>query len=414
MRILAISGSLRAASTNTAVLRAAARLAPQGVDVIPYDGLAALPFFDPDLDGEAPPGPVLDLRAEVCRSDALLICSPEYARGVAGALKNALDWLVSSADFPGKPAAVINASQRATHADASLRLILDTMSARLVASASITLPLLGRGLDADGIAVDPVLSDQLRAALMSPVRRGRGQRPTRPATVSLRATGDAGKPAGRRAGAHRMIRHLVPLGVIATALGLASGAAADDAPLPTFVALPPPSALLPAGSASAAVTAPLAGPESIYHGLYVGTEVFGIGGHGVKGGFGGDVYGGYERLMENGVLLGVQGATGYTPSILGRPGLRGFDFGEASAQVAYPMGRLTPFLTAGLIVAPPVTGNSLAGTGHDGINELMNGSGALYAAPRVGAGVAYALTPNTSVSLGVSVGRGLAEGAGFP
>ncbi len=211
-----------------------------------------------------------------------------------------------------------------------------------------------------------------------------------------------------------MIRHLVPLAVLGAALGLASAASADDAPLPTFVAVPPPSALLPAGAASAAVTAPLAGPESIYHGLYVGTEVFGVGGRGVKGGFGGDVYGGYEHLLQNGMLVGVQGSTGYAPSIIGRPGLRGFDFGEASAQVAYPMGRLTPFLTAGLIVARPVTGNNLAGTSADGVNELMNAAGDLYAAPRVGAGVAYALTPNTSVSLGVSVGRGLASGAGLP
>ena len=211
-----------------------------------------------------------------------------------------------------------------------------------------------------------------------------------------------------------MLRPTVPLALLGAALGLASAALASDAPLPAFVAVPPPSALLPSGAASAAVTAPLAEPESIYRGLYVGTEVFGVGGRGVKGGFGGDVYGGYERLLQNGVLVDIQGATGYAPSILGRPGLRGFDFGEASAQAGYSMGRLTPFLTAGLIVARPVTGNNLAGTGSDGFNELMNGSGALYAAPRGGAGVAYALTPNTSVSLGLSVGRGLASGAGFP
>ena len=208
-----------------------------------------------------------------------------------------------------------------------------------------------------------------------------------------------------------MIRTLILLAV----LGLVSSSArAGDAPLPTFVAVPPPSALLPAGTASAAFAAPLAEPESIYHGLYVGTEVFGVGGRGIKGGFGGDVYGGYERLLQNGVLVGLQGAAGYTPSLLGRPGLRGFDFGEVSAQAAYPMGRFTPFLTGGLIVARPVTGNSLAGSSADGIDGLMNGSGTLYAAPRVGAGVAYALTPNTSVSLGVSVGRGLAAGAGLP
>ena len=215
-----------------------------------------------------------------------------------------------------------------------------------------------------------------------------------------------------------MFRYLVPLAAFgAAALSVLAGSAAraDDAPLlPTFVAVPPPSALLPAGTTSAAVTAPLAEPDSIYHGLYVGTEVFGVGGHGIRGGFGGDVYGGYEKLLSNGVLLGLQGSTGYSPALVGRPGLRGFDFGEASTQVAYPMGRFTPFLTAGVIVARPVTGNSLAGASTDGVNELMNGSGSLYAAPQVGAGVAYALTPNTSVSLGVSVGRGLGTGAGFP
>ncbi len=199
---------------------------------------------------------------------------------------------------------------------------------------------------------------------------------------------------------------------------LASAALGADAPLPTFVAVPPPSALLPAGTAGAGLStslaAPLADPESAWHGLYVGTEVFGVGGRGVRGGFGGDVYAGYERALQSGLVVGVQGATGYTPSILGRAGLRGFDFGEVSTQAAYPMGRFTPFLAAGLIVARPVVGGGLGGTGHDGLNELLNGSGELYAAPRVGAGVAYALTPNTSLSFGVSVGRGLGGGAGFP
>lgn len=210
------------------------------------------------------------------------------------------------------------------------------------------------------------------------------------------------------------MRHLSLLAALGAAVALPQAALAADAPLPTFVAVPPPSALLPAGTAGAGVAAPLADPESIWHGLYVGTEVFGVGGRGIKGGFGGDVYGGYERLLQNGLIVGVQGTTGYSPSIYGGAGLRGFDFGEVSTQVAYPMGRFTPFVAAGLIVARPVTGGGLAGTGNDGINELMNGSGSLYAAPRVGAGVAYALTPNTSVSFGVSVGRGLGAGTGFP
>lgn len=165
MRILAISGSLRAVSSNTAALTAAAFLAPPGMAVVLYDGLAGLPHFNPDLDADPLPPPVEALRREVGASDGLLICSPEYARGVAGSLKNALDWLVSGFEFPDKPVAVINTSQRAIHADAHLRLTLATMSARLVEEASITLPLLGRALDADGIVSDPDLSARLRTAL---------------------------------------------------------------------------------------------------------------------------------------------------------------------------------------------------------------------------------------------------------
>jgi NAD(P)H-dependent FMN reductase len=80
-------------------------------------------------------------------------------------MKNALDWVVSSVEFPEKPVALLNASPRATHADAQLRLTLTTMSARLVEAASITLPLLGRGLDADAIVADAEVSAALRAAL---------------------------------------------------------------------------------------------------------------------------------------------------------------------------------------------------------------------------------------------------------
>lgn len=167
MRILAISGSLRAASSNTSALQAAALLAPAGADIVLYTGLGDLPHFNPDLDTMEPPAPVRALRREIGRSDGLLVSSPEYAHGVAGALKNALDWLVSSHEFPGKPVALVNASQRSVHAQAQLREILTTMSARLIEPASITLPLLGRTLDAAGIAADPGLAVELRTAMQA-------------------------------------------------------------------------------------------------------------------------------------------------------------------------------------------------------------------------------------------------------
>jgi chromate reductase len=130
-------------------------------------GLADLPHFNPDLDGEKPPLSVIALREAIAGAQALMISSPEYARGVAGSLKNALDWLVGSTEFPGKPVAVINVSPRASHADAALRLTLQTMSAEIIEDASITLPLLGRNLDAQGIVADAELSAQILSALQA-------------------------------------------------------------------------------------------------------------------------------------------------------------------------------------------------------------------------------------------------------
>jgi len=164
MRFLAISGSLRRVSSNTALLRAAARLAPAGVEVVLYGGLGDLPHFNPDLEADEPPA-VTDLRAQVRAADGLLISSPEYAHGVPGALKNMLDWLVGGSEFPDKPVALLNASPRSTHAQASLAETIKTMSGRLVPEASIAVPLLGTKLDEDGIAAHPEISVAVRTAL---------------------------------------------------------------------------------------------------------------------------------------------------------------------------------------------------------------------------------------------------------
>ncbi len=167
MRFLAISGSLRRASTNTAVLEALARLAPEGVKVLVYAELAALPPFNPDDDVEErpKPEPVERLRALVAASDALIIAAPEYAHGVPGALKNALDWLVASETFAGKPVALINASPRAFHAQASLREILATMAARFVPEAFTELSLTGKKTTAEEILADPASARKLKEAI---------------------------------------------------------------------------------------------------------------------------------------------------------------------------------------------------------------------------------------------------------
>ncbi len=166
IRILAISGSLRAISSNTALLRAASILAPDGVAIALYTGLNDLPHFNPDIEGtDLEPSSVLDFRTQLRQSDGVLICSPEYAHGVPGVLKNALDWIVGSGELVGKPVALFNASPRATHAQASLRETISVMDARIIDEASISLPLLGRKLDEVGIASDAEFAEPLRSAI---------------------------------------------------------------------------------------------------------------------------------------------------------------------------------------------------------------------------------------------------------
>ena len=179
MRILAISGSLRAASSNTGIVRAAVLLAPDGVVVEIYDGLGSLPHFNPDLDTEIPLPPIAEFRARLTQSDGLLISCPEYAHGVPGVMKNALDWLVGSGDLSKKPIALINASPIATLAQASLRETLIVMEGILVPGASIALPVQGKRLDAAGIAAHPEFSTSLRGALVALQKAITGSEPIR-------------------------------------------------------------------------------------------------------------------------------------------------------------------------------------------------------------------------------------------
>jgi NAD(P)H-dependent FMN reductase len=133
MRVLAISGSLRATSSNAALLRAATRLAPVGMALELYDGVGTLPHFSPDLDVDPLPAPVAALRAKLGEVDAIVIATPEYAHGMPGSLKNALDWLVSAIEPIDKPTLLISASPAgAVHAHAQLLEVLRTMSLRVV------------------------------------------------------------------------------------------------------------------------------------------------------------------------------------------------------------------------------------------------------------------------------------------
>jgi chromate reductase, NAD(P)H dehydrogenase (quinone) len=164
--ILAISGSLRQVSSNTSLLQAAITLSPAHVTMKLYGGLGDLPHFNPDLEPNEPLA-VTDLRSQIAWADGLIICSPEYAHGVPGVLKNALDWLVSGAEFINKPVALFNASSRAIHAPAALTEIVNTMAGKILPEASITVSLLGKNLDAAGIVAEPEVAAEIQAAIGS-------------------------------------------------------------------------------------------------------------------------------------------------------------------------------------------------------------------------------------------------------
>jgi NAD(P)H-dependent FMN reductase len=163
IQLLAISGSLRAASFNTMLLRALARLTPEDIITL-YTGMAGLPLFNPDLEA-LDPASVAEFRNQIINADGVIIASPEYAHGITGVLKNALDWVVGSEAFVNKPVMLLNASPRATQAEAALREVLRVMSACMVEEACIAVQLLGSGLDEDGIVAHADITPALRAAL---------------------------------------------------------------------------------------------------------------------------------------------------------------------------------------------------------------------------------------------------------
>ncbi len=164
MRILGLSGSLRAASLNTRLLLATKRLAPTHIAFEVFDGLGSLPIFNPDLEDQAPE-PVQAFQAALSKADAVLIASPEYAHGVTGVIKNALDWVVASAEFSRKPTAVLNTAARSHHAWDALKETIATMDGNLIEEACLIVSLTGMELSAEEMRRDPSIQTSMISCL---------------------------------------------------------------------------------------------------------------------------------------------------------------------------------------------------------------------------------------------------------
>lgn len=165
-RLYALCGSLRARSTNRALLEAIRRLAPRAVDVKISHLIGLLPIFNPDLEGDLAPEPVLALAQEIAMADGLIISAPEYAHGIPGGLKNALDWLVSRFEIPGKPVMLVHASHRGDFALEALTEVLKTIATDLRPEAFLRVPLLGKSEEERGAILGaPETEDAIRAAI---------------------------------------------------------------------------------------------------------------------------------------------------------------------------------------------------------------------------------------------------------
>jgi outer membrane immunogenic protein len=144
--------------------------------------------------------------------------------------------------------------------------------------------------------------------------------------------------------------------------------------------------------------------SSIWSGLYIGSGIFAIPGNGSKGHVGGDGEIGYDREFQNGLVVGVEAVGGYSPGLWANGPAKGFDFAETDVKVGYDMGRWMPYVETGVVLARLQTGANYVSVGQSA-DDLFSGPGHLRAAPRVGAGVEYAVTPNLHLDVNVSGGQ---------
>ncbi|MCO6184949.1 NADPH-dependent FMN reductase [Rhizobium sp. L1K21] len=168
MRFYAISGSVRAVSVHSAMLRAFRDNAPDACEVVLCDLLESLPIFNPDREGEATPQSVLEFAHEVGKADALIVAAPEYAHGIPGGLKNALDWLVSRPELIGKPVLLAHAYShgRGHYGLAALEEVLKTASLQIAPNSPFSVPLVGRSPEeTKDILSEPAVRRSIRTAL---------------------------------------------------------------------------------------------------------------------------------------------------------------------------------------------------------------------------------------------------------
>ena len=159
--LLAVSGSLRAGSVNGEVLKALDELAGDDIVFTLFQDIGRLPHFNPDHE-DTPPASVLEWRAALRNAQAIIICSPEYAHGVPGVLKNALDWVVGTGELMHKPVVLINASPSSHFV---LPQLTETLTVMMADVHAVTLSMIGKKRDELSMRLDETVAGELRGVL---------------------------------------------------------------------------------------------------------------------------------------------------------------------------------------------------------------------------------------------------------
>jgi NAD(P)H-dependent FMN reductase len=167
IKIIAISGSTRKTSSNLNLIKGIGRLTSDIFEISIFEGLSDIPHFNPDLDLETPPIQVANFRKHLKAADAILICTPEYAMGVPGTLKNAIDWTVSSMEFSKKPVALITGSLSGEKAHASLLGTLLIIESKMTADTQLLISGIKSKIDEQGNIIDHLTLDHVNRLIKS-------------------------------------------------------------------------------------------------------------------------------------------------------------------------------------------------------------------------------------------------------
>lgn len=162
-KILAISGSTRADSSNERLIKRIAAISSNDLEITLFESISTLPHFNPDLDKEDPPHSVMEFRKQIAAADGILICTPEYVFSLPGSLKNALEWCVSTTLFSQKPVGLITASASGEKGHEALQLVMKTIEAKFNEETTLLIKGIKGKIDAPGNITDNATLQQVEA-----------------------------------------------------------------------------------------------------------------------------------------------------------------------------------------------------------------------------------------------------------